>query len=682
MTKHSRLFFFLFSCTLGVNGQDKILYSWDFEKTENSRIFRTGDSMTDTVTGNFELVAGVNGGHSLKFDGFTSAVTVNASEKLPESFTIENWISQAAYPWNWAPLLSQTSPGSQNSLGKRGFYFGVGPSGQLGLEVWIKGESYRCITADFSLKLFQWQHVAAVFRANDGIHLYIDGKESGFTAVNKTYGNAASSKMIIGMNQEAIKPANIHRQYGTLPYFYSLDGSIDRMKVYGSALEPEVLDYNVSYELPENGSLKKRNLPIVPDRNRFGAYYTKLNYYKEWDQLWPVGEHPDIVVTFENSPSRFVFWRGTRYSPAWISEKDFWMADQSVEAWDDKEGCYEHMQDPQCKYSHVRIIENTPARIVIHWRYAPVSSYNSLWREDSLTGWACWVDEYYYIYPDATAIRHVEWKNGSLGYPRQFQESLGITGHGQTQGDLLEKEWVTVANQKSDKKNFVFRENPDLTKDIWTPEDYTIQQHHFKSQYDPFIIFEEGNKMYGLVDKDIREYSMPGKCTHWPVGQANCDGITSVAMDRPAHFIAFPVSDPVIHDNASRSWWNGLYGMNDKSVDDLIFLAKSWNNHPLIVRSDKSELWYDKSQKSYVENKTGKKINHYKVLASTTCPIQNLSLIIKDWKYGSPEIKINGKKLAPEFLKSGIIDNGTEQSLVVWINYTTTREFNLEIKVL
>ena len=615
----------------------------------------------------------------MKFDGFTSSILVNANEPLSGSFTIETWVSQAAYPWNWAPLLAQSSSGSQSSLGTRGFYFGVGPSGQLGLDIWIEGELYRCITDDFSLKLFQWQQVAAVFRENDGIHLYIDGKERGFTAVHKSYAAASDTEMRIGMNKNAVKPSDIHRQNGTLPYFYSIDGSIDRMKVYGTALAPEDLDYNSSFALPENGSLKKRHLPAVPDRSRFGAYYTKLKYYKEWDQLWPVGEDPDIVVTFKDSPSRLVFWRGSRYSPAWISEKDFWMADQSVEAWNDEEGCYEHMQDRHCRYSHVRIIENTPARIVVHWRYAPVSAHNSLWREDPVTGWACWVDEYYYIYPDASAIRHVEWKTGSLGYPRQFQESLGFTGPGQTRGDILELEWLTVANQEGIKKKFYFKENPDFTKSIWTPEDFNIQRHNFKSENDPFIIFEEGNKMNGLRDKDIRDYTKPGKYNHWPVGQAYCDGRSCVATDRPAHFITFPVSDPIIHDNGSRSWWDGLYGMTDKSIDDLIFLSESWNNHAVINRYDKSELRYDKSQRAYIEDNTGKGRYQYRVMANKTNPVMNMSLIISDWKYGDPEIKIDGKLLNPESFRSGIVDNGNEQSLVIWLDYNTNKEFTLEV---
>ena len=68
-----------------------------------------------------------------------------------------------------------------------------------------------------------------------------------------------------------------------------------------------------------------------------------------WDNLWPVDQDPDIVVCFEKSPVKLVFWRGIRYGPCWVSENEIWMADQSLETWgngaNDIEGCFEHMQD-------------------------------------------------------------------------------------------------------------------------------------------------------------------------------------------------------------------------------------------------------------------------------------------------------------------------------------------------
>ena len=62
-----------------------------------------------------------------------------------------------------------------------------------------------------------------------------------------------------------------------------------------------------------------------------------------------------------------------------------------------------------------------------------------------------------------------------------------------------------------------------------------IQQFDFRSKNKPSIIFEPGNRMKYLKDRDIRGLQGPGSCNHWPVGQAVCDGRTSQAADRPTH---------------------------------------------------------------------------------------------------------------------------------------------------
>jgi len=673
----------LMSGILILEAQVRPLYSWSFDNIAEYKLPRNDSHEYDSIAGNYSLVDGIMGGKALRMDGFTTSAHIKPSELIQGSFTIEAWVSQAAYPWNWAPILAHTAPGMQSKLGTNGFYFGVGPKGELGMNIWIEGELYRCISPAFTLPLFTWNHVSVVFREGEGIYLFCNGNKAGFTGVYDTFTEPIRGEMILGMNNEAVKPSHIHRQHGTLPYKFSIDGAIDNLRVYNDALEKDELEFTRDLVLPENGSLVKRKMPSIPDRDKFGAYYTRLKYYREWDQLWPVADHPDVVVTFENSPVRFVFWRGSRYSPAWISENDFWMGDQSVEAWEhgaaDAEGCFEHMQDRHCRYSHVRILENTPARVLVHWRYAPVSAHNSLWREDPKTGWACWVDEYYYIYPDGSAIRHVEWKKGSLEYPRQFQVSLGFTGPGQLRGDILEMDWLRVANQNGQQKDFVFRKNPDFSKDIWTPEQFNIQKHNFKSEYDPFVVFEEGNTMFGLRDKDMSDYSKPGKYNHWPVGQAYCDGRSCVASDRPAHFITFPVSEPVIHKNDSREWWNGLYGMTDNEIKYLVKLSKSWNNNPVFTRADNSELFYDKSQRAYIEDRLTIDALRYKVSSSKDNPLVNIALVITDWKYDDVDIIIDGKKLRNEYFSLGIVDNGDKQSMILWIEHSSEKELEFEI---
>jgi hypothetical protein len=53
-----------------------------------------------------------------------------------------------------------------------------------------------------------------------------------------------------------------------------------------------------------------------------------------------------------------------------VTENGRWIGDQCAEDNRDEFGCIEHMSDKQSRYSHVRVIENTSAHVVVHWRYA------------------------------------------------------------------------------------------------------------------------------------------------------------------------------------------------------------------------------------------------------------------------------------------------------------------------
>jgi hypothetical protein len=325
------------------------------------------------------------------------------------------------------------------------------------------------------------------------------------------------------------------------------------------------------------------------------------------------------------------------------------MSDQSVEAWEDEgndaEGCFEHMQDRHCRFSHVRIIENTPARVVVHWRYAPVSAYNNTWRIDPKTGWECWVDEYHYIYPDAVGIRKVSWKKGTLGFPRQFQESLPLLHPGQVESDLLNKDFVYVADYKGISKAVSYVENPKRL-DWSNREDYTIQQYNFKSENKPFICFEPGNKMV-IRENNIARYNEHGGCNHFPVGQARCDGRTSTTSDRPSHCGSFPISDPVLHEKGDREYWNGLYGINNLNISDLVKLGRSWAYAPEMTVNGKdfNSSGYDLSERCYkIENSSGKSGKLvFDLAGSKEKPVINPAFVIKNWNAEKASVLVNGK---------------------------------------
>jgi len=678
----------LVSLATGALGADPLAW-WKFDEVSDGRTPERGAQRGDPIAGNFKLVPGV-AGKALKFDGFTAEIVRPAASapRLTDSFTIEAWVALGAYPWNWCPLIEQSSETNA------GYSLAIGPRGQFRLGLAAGGKWRECMTKDvllpkdFLLPLRQWTHVAASFERGKGLAVYVNGAPAGSTNVSGAWTPAAKADLRIGVIPAPAKPSNIHREHGTLPGWFSLDGIVDELKIHPRALSPTEVQAAFAAVKPSAApDLPLRKMPAgAPGPGRFGASYCRLKYYDEWDALWRVGDDPDVLVRFDESAARVVFWRGTRYSAAWVSENDLWMADQSVEAWgvgkEDKEGCFEHMQDPKCLYSHVRIIESNDARVVVHWRYAPVSSRNHLWRVDPKTGYACWVDEYYTIYPDAAGVRKVTWQRGSLGEPRQFQESLPFTQPGQICGDVVEKDFCTVANLKGERVTLSFVEKPAKTK-AGAPNGLSMQILHFTSRNDPFIIFESGNYMEYATDQNIKELSGPGGCNHWPVGQLPCDGRTSQASDHPAHFLSFPISNPPIHNNDTREWWNGLYGMTEGGVDELLPLARSWN-YPaeLTVKSAGfRSAGYDRGQRAFLLARKGASETaalELELSASEATPVFNPAIVIEGWGETGVSLRVDDREIPRgKDFRFGYRETLEGANLIVWLKLNTQKPIRL-----
>lgn len=656
----------------------------------------TNDEVTgiaDRIEGNFRVVAGV-AGNAVRFDGFTTEMVRTAAETPPleGSFAIEAWVALGAYPWNWCPVVSR------NRETEAGYCLKVGPLGELKFGLAAGGEWHECVSEAFSLPLRTWMHIAGTYDETGGMALYINGEE---VAVDPAAGTALFAEDVdlrIGTIEEPLKPSDIHREHGTVPGWYCFDGILDEVRIHNRARSGvEILRYYDSIKPGEAPDLPVRRMPTGPEGpGRFGAYYCELEYYDEWDALWPVASDPDVVVRFDDSAARVVFWRGTRYSAAWISENGLWMGDQSVEAWkveNDEEGCFEHMQDRHCRYSHVRIIESNDARVVVHWRYAPVSSRDNLWRVDEKTGWACWVDEYYYIYPDLTGIRNVSWQNGTLGRPRQFQESLPFTDPGQLQGNVVNADWCTIGNLRGETAILRFVENPAEEKE-GLPGDLTWQIYNFKSKTKPFIVFEPGNRMQYLRDRNISALSRPGACNHWPVGQAYCDGRTARAADRPTHFLGFPISYPPVHEQGDRRWWNGLYGMTELSPEEFVLVARSWSQAPELKLEGagfRSE-GYDRGERAYLLSRedsapggsgdaSADPLLEFELEASEDSPLFNPAFVICDWGDAKPEVWIDNTRIERgEKARVGRRYTLEGTDLIVWLELESKEPVSITVK--
>ncbi len=657
--------------------------SWSFDAIEENVVADSAAKRGDAVEGTYKLMRGAVRG-ALLFDGFTTVIDRPAAEapRLGDRFSVEAWVAQGAYAWNWCPIVTQ----QQDE--KAGYALSVGPRGQVRLQVAVDGQWLTCTSDDWLLPMRKWIHVAGTYDAAKGINLYVNGQPAGTLDAKGSPTFAPDVDLRIGANHRLMKPSNIHREHGTVASFWCLDGAIDELKIYDRALSAADVARSFAAASPvADCDIQPRRMPSGPKGpGRFGAVYCNLKYYEQWDALWRVDDHPDVLVRFDQTPVRVVFWRGSRYSPGWVTNQDQWMADQSVEAWQhgdaDSDGCFEHMQDRLCRYSHVRIIESNDARTVVHWRYAPVSSKNNLWRVDEKTGRACWVDEYYTIYPDAIGVRKPTWKTGTLGGPRQFQESLPFTNPDQYNNDVVEKDFCTVANMKGERLTLRFVENPTKPKE-GVPEELTIQRYNFRSDYDPVIIYEPENRMRYVTDRDIRGYERPGACNHWPVGQARCDGRSVQAADRPTHFLGFPISSPPIHENEDRSWWNGIYGMTDLSIDELVTVAKSWNYPPELSISEGFRYQgYDRGQRAFVMSRSGRSTAGLRidVAASDDHPIYNPALVILGWGTSDVVLAINGEEVPQGTdLRVGHRHGLEGTDLILWGKYQSTEPFEITL---
>jgi hypothetical protein len=635
-------------CAVKAAAQDAKV-RWTFDALADGRTRESVSGKMDPLEGYAERAPGIRG-DGLRLDGFTACLRAPGADRVvtADEITVEAWIALGEYPWNWCPILT-----SENDEVK-GYRLMIGPLGQASLECAVGGQWLACTSERDAIPLRTWMHVVGVYRAGSEMALYINGSPVASIGITGRI-TPARAGYLLGMVAQPDKPSDIHRTWGTLPAYFGLDGILDEVCVYDRALTAATIKERSARTDDPKPDIAPRRLPVIEKNpGRFGAYYAKLKYYPGWDRLWPVDQDPDIVVCFPGSAVKLVFWRGIRYGASWVSENENWMSDQSVEAWEDRksdrEGCYEHMQDRHCRFSHVRIIENTEARVVIHWRYAPVSAYDHTWRVDPKTGWECWIDEYYYIYPDASAIRKVSWKKGALGEPRQFQETLALLHPGQTVSDLLEKDYVTVADYAGKTAKVSFVENPNVAPygpfswDVSQP--YTVQQYQFKSVHKPFICFEPGNKMF-LRFENLASYGRAAGCNHFPVGQARCDGRTTLTSDKPSHCSSFPISDPVIHEKDDREYWAGLYGMTAWTVPDVVAFGRSWAYAPELVVNDpavRSE-GYDRGERCYqLVNAAGKpKAFEVRLKADAASPAIHPALRIKDWKGERPRVRLNGK---------------------------------------
>lgn len=683
---------------------------WSFE----------GAKSGDSVRGYAKFVPGVSG-TALRFDGQTTSLVRAAAgaPRLGGAFTIEAWAAIQAYPWTWCAVVNQEKDH------KAGYLFGIDPEGFFGLQLAVGGEWQEC-RSDVRLPLYSWNHLAAAFDASSGITLYLNGKAAGRKPLTGKPSFAPQSDLWLGRN---LTPLGLSQEVKVVAEVaYSFDGIIDEVRIHDRSLRPEEIRATHAALAPSGPApLRPPVLPAgPPGPGRFGAYAARLRYTDEWERPWRVGDSPDVVVRFDESGERLVFWRGTSYIPAWVTENGIWYNNEFYETQDGSmTTSVEPMADKQARFSHARILESNDARAVVLWRYAPVTVETEPVFPDPLTGWHDWVEETYTVYPDRSCVRKIRtWSTKPTVVPtegkglenfRQFHEVIIINPPGTRPEDNIHPDALTLANMKGETHTYswakdapgfpadfdaetrallrrISDQDPAAHKWLTLPRKGNILRVNLKAKASPYIIVDpRGVAIDCYAGEIIRERSMFPWWNHWPVSQQiRSNGRWAVAPDRVSHSsLAHIQSWKPYEESAEGLTMLMLNGLSDKPAEGLVPLAKSWLSPPKIEVAPGAFAaeGYDPVQKAFVVSRRtaatpapGAALEAM-VRASADSPLVNPALVVRNWGEAEPRITIDGRPApAGKDVRVGRVPRLEGEDLVIWLRLESSSPVRIAVR--
>jgi hypothetical protein len=674
------------------------------------------DFTTESVKGSKCRIGGVDSywrrgvsGTCLSFDGYTNRVTV-PSRELPNirgDFTIEAWIAPQEYSWNWSGIVDHSrmmtsdaewmyfkDPRNSSGIidhirGKRaGYRLGLDHLGRISIEAGLDGR-WEGLTTSKAVDLLRWTFVTATYRKAKGFAIYLDGALAASGSAKGAVQDAPDLDLFIGMAHEKSYPWACEREI-TKSFLSNMvfSGLIDEVRVFDRALDESAIrsDYQ-SFKPDISTPLSHWVLPAGQVNTKgFGAEYTKLQFSPEWDGLWRVGDHADIVVSFDDRPNRFLFWRGTNYLPSLVTEpgpKGIWVNDQGPENYTDQ--CYEHMSDKICRYSHVRLIENTDARVVVHWRNASVSiGYEWLWPDAD--GWGLWTDEYWYIYPDAVSVRY-QVSGRMAEYPdTQSQQNELLNQPGTRPEDNVFPESITIANMDGQTENWDYSSGRTVRKGAPIPGEKNLVYLNLRSKYKHFNIGQTGSFWVPYSQWESMRlapgFSSYNAWSHYPVGLLPSDGTVATGRDRTSSSCLGTLNGRhhLLDDGRMEAY--NIYGLTDLPAADLAALNRSWNLPPAVVDLHGGRsTGFDPRQKAFLLTREGERLS-FGLNGSEKNPVLNPCFVIRGWGGSSPvRLKIDGQVQVPgpDFRQGIIRDTDGTQTMVIWVRQRSFQPLKYEI---
>lgn len=663
---------------------------WDFDAGLVGQSLDSATNACDIFHGHWEFLPGVNGGRGLRFDGFTTFIDRPEGPllSLGKAATVEAWVALGAFPWNEAPILDACDDNG-------GIVLAIDDHGRAVARARF-GDDWIEIRSEASLGLRIWHHVAVT--AGDGLTLYLDGQAVASLPASVTFLGAKAPHLFIGRSREKVQATGGIRMASHAATNIYLDGILDEIKVHAEALSTDrMASQFAATSVPQSAAIPERRFPTEgAGPGRFGAFYTHLKYYDAWDRRWRVGDHPDVVVRFDNEAYRFVFWRGTNYVPCWATAEGIWYTNEFNETWGNGiVGCGEPMSDKHCAYSHVRIIESNDARVVVHWRYASVDVYGDRPRKDPVSGWTDFSDEVYTIYPDGTGTRKITLHSTQPLEAHEFQETMVVLQPGQTPEAVWDAKALTMANMASEECVYDWTNGAPMAID--KPDFANIERVNLKTETKPFLIVSPGKcvtRRQQVSDRPVfpvyRHEIQPPRIfpwwNHWPTAEIPSDGRHAVAADRASHASVSSGMEWEDYEVTATSRTRVmLHGLTRQEARDLVPLAASWLQPPALTITSGSAMshGYDVTQRAYATTVRSPDVTAIalRIDATQGSPLHNLCLVINNWDESSAAINVDGIDWPQsKQCRIGHRDRAEGRDLIIWLAIEAITPTNITIK--
>ena len=164
-----------------------------------------------------------------------------------------------------------------------------------------------------------------------------------------------------------------------------------------------------------------------------------------------------------------------------------------------------------------------------------------------------------------------------------------------------------------------------------------------------------------------------GPWNHWPMHLTPSDGRFAVANDRVTHFALGA------NDAATRAGSMVLYGFTRQPAASLVPLARFWNQPPPITAlAGCKAAAYQKESRDYPLVAEAETLS-VKIAATAESPLVNPCFTVRNWGHPGPaRVNLTGAK-AKEIRQGVITDTDGTQTLVVWLDLTTTSDVTITI---